>query len=87
LMVPALVAIGTYALLLAWNEYLYAFLLLSSESKVTVPVALGYFLGSDDPRWNLMMAAAIVYSIPPLVIYYLFRGRMTTGLTIGSVKG
>ena len=41
LMAPALVAIGTYALLLSWNEYLYAFLLLSTEGKITVPVGLG----------------------------------------------
>jgi multiple sugar transport system permease protein len=87
LMMPALVAVGTYALLLAWNEYLYAFLLLSTPTKVTVPVALGFFLSSDESPWNLLMAAAIIYSLPPLVIYYLFRGRMTTGLTIGSVKG
>ena len=87
LMMPALVAVGTYALLLAWNEYLYAFLLLSTPTKVTVPVALGFFLSSDESPWNLLMAAAIIYSIPPLVIYYVFRGRMTTGLTIGSVKG
>ena len=87
LMMPALVAVGTYALLLAWNEYLYAFLLLSTPTKVTVPVALGFFLSSDESPWNLLMAAAIIYSIPPLVIYYIFRGRMTTGLTIGSVKG
>ena len=87
LMMPALVAVGTYALLLAWNEYLYAFLLLSTPTKVTVPVALGFFLSSDESPWNLLMAAAIIYSLPPLVIYYLFRSRMTTGLTIGSVKG
>ena len=41
LMAPALVAVGTYALLLAWNEYLYQFLLLSSKRSMTVPVALG----------------------------------------------
>src|SRR5712692_5387103 len=40
LMVPALIAIGTYALLLSWNEYLYALLMLSSPDKVTLPVAL-----------------------------------------------
>jgi multiple sugar transport system permease protein len=87
LMAPALVAIGTYALLLAWNEYLYAFLLLSSDQTVTVPVALGKFLNSDDAPWNLLMCASIIYSIPPLVIYYAFRRYMTAGLTMGGVKG
>ena len=87
LMTPAIVAVGTYSLLLAWNEYLYAFLLLSSETQVTVPVALGHFLSSDDSPWNILMAAALVYSLPPLVIYYFTRNRMTTGMTIGGVKG
>ena len=87
LMAPALVAIGTYALLLAWNEYLYAFLLLSSDSTITVPVALGKFLNSDEAPWNYLMAASIVYAIPPLVIYYMFRRYMSAGLTMGGVKG
>jgi multiple sugar transport system permease protein len=87
LMAPALVAIGTYALLLSWNEYLYAFLLLSGGSVVTVPVALGKFLAGDEAPWNLLMAASIIYAIPPLIIYYGFRRKMTGGLTMGGVKG
>jgi len=87
LMAPALVAIGTYALLLSWNEYLYAFLLLSSDGKLTVPVGLGKFLNSDEAPWNYLMAAAIVYAIPPMVMYYAFRRRMSSGLTMGGIKG
>jgi multiple sugar transport system permease protein len=87
LMAPALVAVGTYALLLAWNEYLYQFLLLSSKQSMTVPVALAQFLNSDEAPWNYMMATAIVYAVPPLAIYYAFRRRMAAGLTMGGVKG
>jgi multiple sugar transport system permease protein len=87
LMVPALVAIGTYALLLSWNEYLYQFLLLSSKQSMTVPVALAQFLNSDEAPWNYMMATAIVYAIPPAAVYYIFRRKMTGGLTMGGVKG
>jgi multiple sugar transport system permease protein len=87
LMKPAMVAVGTYALLLAWNEYLYMFLLLSSPDNMTVPVALGQFLNSDEAPWNLMMATAIIYAVPPVVIYYAFRKHMTGGLTMGGVKG
>ena len=87
LMAPALVAVGTYALLLAWNEYLYQFLLLSSKQSMSVPVALAQFLNSDEAPWNYMMATAIVYAIPPVVIYYAFRRRMSAGLTMGGVKG
>jgi multiple sugar transport system permease protein len=87
LMAPALVAVGTYALLLAWNEYLYQFLLLSSKRSMTVPVALAQFLNSDEAPWNYMMATAIVYALPPVAIYYAFRRRMTAGLAMGGVKG
>jgi multiple sugar transport system permease protein len=87
LMAPALVAVGTYALLLAWNEYLYQFLLLSSKKSMTVPVALAQFLNSDEAPWNYMMATAIVYSLPPVAIYYAFRRRMTAGLAMGGIKG
>ena len=87
LMAPALVAVGTYALLLAWNEYLYQFMLLSSKRNMTVAVALAQFLNSDEAPWNYMMATAIIYAVPPVAIYYVFRRRMTAGLTMGGVKG
>ena len=87
LMAPALVAVGTYSLLLAWNEYLYQFLLLSSKDSMTVPVALAQFLNSDEAPWNYMMATAIVYAVPPIAMYYAFRRYMAAGLTMGGVKG
>ena len=87
LMAPALVAVGTYALLLAWNEFLYQFILLSSKRSMTVAVALAQFMNSDESPWNYMMATAIIYAIPPVAIYYVFRRRMNAGLTMGGVKG
>src|SRR6266852_2912766 len=87
LMMPSLVAIGTYALLLAWNEYLYAFLLLSHENTIPLAVGLGHFLASDDSPWELLMATALIYALPPAAIYYAFRRYMVGGLTVGAVKG
>ncbi len=86
LMAPSMVAIGVYALLLAWNEYLYAFLLLSNEKQLTLAVALGQFLGADDSPWNILMATGMIYALPPMVIYYIFRKYMVSGLTAGAVK-
>jgi multiple sugar transport system permease protein len=86
LMTPSLIAIGTYALLLAWNEYLYAFLLLSTEKQATIPVAMGYFLVTDDAPWTLLMATAIIYSLPPAALYYAVRKYMVSGLTAGATK-
>ncbi|GCL63893.1 carbohydrate ABC transporter permease [Pseudaquabacterium pictum] len=86
LMVPSLVAVGTYSLLLAWNEYLYAFLLLSKDTDVTLSVALGSFMSADDSPWELLMATGLVYALPPAAIYYAFKRYMVGGLTAGAVK-
>jgi multiple sugar transport system permease protein len=86
LMAPSLVAVGTYALLLAWNEYLYAFLLLSKNNEITLPVALGNFLAADDSPWELLMTTGLIYAIPPAAIYFTFKRYMVSGLTSGAVK-
>ncbi len=87
LMAPALVAVGVYALLLAWNEYIYQFLLLSSTRNTTVAVMIDQFFDSDEAPWNYMMAIAIIYSLPPIAIYFALRRFMVAGLTFGGVKG
>jgi multiple sugar transport system permease protein len=86
LMAPSLVAVGTYALLLAWNEYLYAFLLLSNDRQITLSVALGNFLAADDSPWELLMTTGLIYALPPAAIYYTFKRYMVSGLTSGAVK-
>lgn len=87
LMAPALAAVGTYALLVAWNEYLYQFLLLHSRGSKTVAITIAEFFENDDSPWNLMMAAALIYCIPPIVIFYALRRYIAAGLTLGGVKG
>ncbi len=86
LMTPSIVAVGTYALLLAWNEYLYAFLLLSRDVDTTLAVALGAFLSADDSPWELLMTTGVIYALPPAAIYYTFKRYMAADLTSGSVK-
>ncbi len=86
LIAPAMVAIGIYAVLLAWNEYLYAFLLMSKEREVPLSVALGLFLSADDSPWELLMATGFLYALPPAAIYYAFKRYMVGGLTAGAVK-
>jgi multiple sugar transport system permease protein len=87
LMAPALVAVGVYALLLAWNEYLYQYLLISSRANTTVAVAIDQFFDSDEAPWNYMMAVALIYSLPPVAIYFALRRYMVAGLTMGGIKG
>jgi multiple sugar transport system permease protein len=87
LILPVLIAIGTYAFFFAWNEYLYAVLFLQSEEKFTLPISMGTFLTGDDAPWNLLMAISTVYAIPPVIFYYVFRRYLTHGLVSGAVQG
>ena len=87
LMAPALAAVGTFALLLAWNEYLYQYVLLSSTRNMTVAVAIAQFFNTDEAPWNYMMATALIYSLPPIVIFYALRRYIAAGLTRGAIKG
>jgi multiple sugar transport system permease protein len=87
LMAPALAAVGTYALLFAWNDYFYQYMLLLSEKHTTVAVTLEQFFDDDDAPWNYMMAIAVVYSLPPIAIFYALRRYMASGVAAGGIKG
>jgi multiple sugar transport system permease protein len=87
LMAPALAAVGTYALLFAWNDYLYQYLFLTSTRHTTIAVGLEQIFDDDDSPYNYMMAISVVYSIPPVAIFYALRRYMASGLTRGGVKG
>ena len=87
LMAPALAAVGTYALLFAWNDYFYQYMMLTSERHETVAMALEQFFDDDDAPWNYMMAIAILYSLPPIATFYALRRYMTLGPTSSGIKG
>jgi multiple sugar transport system permease protein len=82
LLAPALIAVGLYAFLLAWNDYLYQFLLLSSPANSTVAVAINQFFDSDEAPWNYMMAVALIYALPPIAVYFVLRRFVVSGLTL-----
>lgn len=87
LMAPALAAVGTYALLFAWNDYFYQYMLLASERHATVAMGLEQFFDDDDAPWNYMMAIAILYCLPPIATFFALRRFMARGWAAGAVKG
>ena len=87
LMAPALAAVGTFALLTAWNEYLYQFILLSSPRNKTVAITLATFFDNEHTPWNYPVAASLLYALPPIVVFFAVRRYIAAGLTLGSVKG
>jgi len=81
LMTPALAVVGFYALLLAWNDYLYQGTMLSVEN-MTVSVTQGNLFVDIDAPWNAMMAAAIIYVLPPILLLFAIRRYVVASLTM-----
>jgi multiple sugar transport system permease protein len=85
LMTPALAVVAVYALLLAWNDYLYQAVLLSVRN-MTLSVTQGQLFADVDAPYNAMMAAGIIYVLPPIALLFALRRYVVAGLTMGDVK-
>jgi trehalose/maltose transport system permease protein len=87
---PALVTTGLLAFISAWNEYLFALTFTSIQPNArTVPVAIALFTGviSHQIPFGEIMAAAVVVTVPLIVLVLIFQKRIVAGLTSGAVKG
>jgi multiple sugar transport system permease protein len=84
---PALVAVAMFGVTQAWSEFLFAYVIIHSETKMTVPVGLAQMIIGDVLPWGELCAAAILISIPVLAFYTLGQRFMVAGLTAGAVKG
>ncbi len=87
LMTPALMAVALFAITAAWDEFLFAFVFITSESNRTLPVGLGMMVIGDIFPWGQMFAASIMTTIPVVILYSLAQRYMVQGLSAGSVKG
>jgi multiple sugar transport system permease protein len=85
LMAPALAVVAIYALLLAWNDYLYQATLLSVRN-MTVSMTQGQLFLDVDAPWNAMMAAGIIYALPPVVLLFALRRYVAASFTMASVN-
>jgi multiple sugar transport system permease protein len=83
LMTPALAVVAVYALLLAWNDFLYQSVLLSVRN-MTVSVVQGQVFVDTDAPWNAMMAAAIIYVLPPIALLLALRRYIAASLRAAS---
>ncbi|MFJ2811946.1 carbohydrate ABC transporter permease [Streptomyces sp. NPDC091279] len=86
LLAPGMVATSVYGFIQAWNEYLYALLLLSQKNQ-TATVWLGNFTTQHGTEYAPMMAGATMMALPIVVLFLLVQRKMAAGLTAGAVKG
>jgi N,N'-diacetylchitobiose transport system permease protein len=87
LVAPGLVATSVFAFITTWNEYIFANVLLTDQSKQTVTVWLSYFYGtSRHTDWGALMAASTLTAIPVIIFFLLVQRKIAFGLTAGAVK-
>lgn len=83
---PGVVATAIYTFINAWNEFLFALLLISSSGKMPISVALYSLNGSEILDWGEMMAASVIVILPSIVFFMLIQKKIAGGLADGSVK-
>jgi len=86
LAVPGIIATGIYVFLTAWDELLFAWVLTSADT-MTIPVGIRNFVGNYQNRFDLIMAAATVATLPVMLLFFLLQKHIVKGLTAGAVKG
>lgn len=84
---PGIAATVIYCFILAWNEFLFATTFISSPSLRTLPIGLQAFIGQYSTDWNLLMAGAVVTTVPVVVLFVVLQRYLVAGLTAGAVKG
>jgi multiple sugar transport system permease protein len=87
LAIPGIIAAAIYIFLMAWDELLFAWVLTTSADVQTIPVGIRLFVGNYQNRYDLLMAASTVVTIPVALIFFLLQKYFISGMTAGAVKG
>ena len=87
LAIPAIITIGIYTFMIAWNEFLYAFIFLNDRNSFTIPIKINTIFNDPSPRPNVVMAASTIMTIPIIILFLAFEKYLEQGLTAGGVKG
>ena len=87
LVIPGIVSTFIFCFTLCWNEYLYALLMVTDSTLKTFPLILSDLMVDDLYAWGALMAGSVISCVPILLMYSILSSRLTSGLTVGSVKG
>lgn len=84
---PGLFTTAIIAFITAWNEFMFALILVTRDEMRTVPVAISMFPGQFTVPWGDMAAASIVATVPIVIVVLICQKKIVAGLTSGAVKG
>lgn len=83
---PGLVTVAIYSFIAAWNEFIVALTLITTETKKPLQVGLTQFIGRDEVEWQHLFAASFVAIVPVVILFLIVQKHLVGGLTAGSVK-
>lgn len=84
---PGIIATGAWVFIAAWDEYLYAYTMLSDQGLWTNSVGLASYIGQYSTPWDQIMTGAVLVTLPVVFLFMYFQRHIVSGLTAGSVKG
>jgi multiple sugar transport system permease protein len=88
LALPGILSAGMFAFTLSWNEFLYALIFMNDSLAKTIPVGVTQeFIKGDEFFWGVLMAGALLGSVPVALLYSFFVDHFVSGMTAGAVKG
>ena len=87
LAIPALVSVAIYTFMIAWNEFLYAFIFLNDRTMFTMPIQINTIYNDPTPRPHVVMAASTIMTIPVVFLFLALEKFLEQGLVSGGVKG
>lgn len=87
LAISGIISVFVYAFMIAWNDYLFASIFLSTQGSFTLPIGLNSLFGTPDYVWGRMMAASLITALPVVIMYAISERFIKGGAADGGVKG
>ena len=84
---PGLIAVGSFAFIGSWNNFLFGLMFISSQDKFTLPVGLSYTIGSYNVDFGVLAAGGLIAAVPVVAVFAVIQKYLVQGLSAGAVKG
>jgi multiple sugar transport system permease protein len=84
---PGLIAVGSFAFIHTWNNFLFALMFISKQSNFTIPVGLSYTIGEYSADFGALAAGGVVAAVPVVCVFAVIQRYLVHGISAGAVKG
>ncbi len=82
----ALISLGTFVFLWSWNDFMWPLIVTTKITMRTLPVGIAFFQGQYIIKWNLIMAASTIATLPIAIVYFLFQKEFINGIALSGLK-